>query len=229
MKHLVLPLKISDMSGRNPEEIKITLFTDQENTSETISIILDSVADYSLTGSITSSTALCDHVETHRPDVVILSVDAPPGIGMQALMDIKGLKRKAKVLMYTSSAESSHVFDALRAGADGYILRPAAPVKIIEYIRELHDGGAPLTPKIARLILNTFATKPYELPKYKPFTGRETDVLKLLVQGMSYKMISDALFISIDTVRSHIRSIYDKLQVTSKSQAVAKAILQKLV
>ncbi|MGH7455556.1 MAG: LuxR C-terminal-related transcriptional regulator, partial [bacterium] len=116
------------------------------------------------------------------------------------------------------------VFDALCAGACGYLIKGMPPEKLLEAVREAHDGGAPMSARIARMVVRSF-----QMELHSPLTQREKDILTQLCKGMSYKMIANALFISQDTVRSHIRHIYQKLQVRSKSEAVAKALKERLV
>ena len=131
--------------------------------------------------------------------------------------------------MLTVFDDNKNVFDAIRNGANGYVLKKTAPAKLLEYIQEAASGGAPMTASIATQVLKMFSQiNPSQNEDYN-LSDREKQVLQLLVDGYSYKMIASEMFISIDTVRSHIKKIYEKLHVNSKSEAVAKAFKDKLL
>jgi DNA-binding NarL/FixJ family response regulator len=131
--------------------------------------------------------------------------------------------------MLTVFDDNKNVFEALKAGANGYILKKTPPAKLLEYIQDAQSGGAPMTSSIATQVLRMFAEIPAEKNEDYSLSQREKAVLQLLVNGYSYKMIASEMFIAIDTVRSHIKKIYEKLQVNSKSEAVAKAFKNKIV
>ncbi|MBL4586861.1 MAG: response regulator transcription factor, partial [Flavobacteriales bacterium] len=149
--------------------------------------------------------------------------------GIQGLKIIKQYRPETHVIMLTVFDQNEHVFDAMCAGANGYLLKKSPPAEIINAIDEVMTGGAPMTPAIAKKVLSFFAQQNNVPKQENALTPKETEVLKLLVDGFSYKMIAAELEISIDTVRSHIKNIYRKLQVNSMTEAVAKAIRQRLV
>ena len=134
-----------------------------------------------------------------------------------------------KVLMLTVFDDNKNVFEALKQGANGYVLKKTPPAKLLEYIQDVESGGAPMTSSIATQVLKMFSE--IEIPASQDYnlSEREKTVLQFLVNGYSYKMIAAEMFIAIDTVRSHIKKIYEKLQVNSKSEAVAKAFKNRIV
>lgn len=209
--------------------IRILIFEDNRQLAEGLSMLLNGVEGYEVVGCHHQLDGVEREVRQTEPDIVLMDIGFPSGNGIQAVRRIKQVSRTIKVIMLTGMADDASVFDSLKAGADGYILKKTPPLKLIEYVKEAHDGGAPMTPAIARMVLEAFSTVKTTLPEAEHLTLREKEVLKLLVDGASYKLVSAELNISIDTVRSHIRNIYDKLKVNSKSEAVAKAILNNIV
>lgn len=209
--------------------ISILLFEDNAQLSEGLSLLLNSVDGMEVKGSFRNLNTVEKEIRTYSPDIVLMDIGFPSGNGIDALRTIKKVDPKIKVIMLTGMADDANVFESLRAGADGYILKKTSPVKLLEYVKEAHEGGAPMTPSIARQVLQTFSGTKASKNDSDNLTQREKEVLKLLVDGQSYKLVAADLNISIDTVRSHIRNIYDKLQVNSKSEAVAKAIINNIV
>ncbi len=154
-----------------------------------------------------------------------------PGIsGIEGVKLVKENFPDMKILMETIFEDDAKIFDSICAGAEGYILKNTAPVEILSAIKEIYEGGSPMTPTIANRVLKMVKSQRASDSKNQfNLTDREKEILSCLVEGMSYKLISDACTISIDTVNVHIKNIYKKLQVHSKSEAVAKAIKGKIV
>jgi DNA-binding NarL/FixJ family response regulator len=164
-----------------------------------------------------------------EPDVVLLDIGLPGKTGIEAIPEFKSRHPRAQVVMMTVFDDDKHIFDAIQAGADGYLLKKTPPAKLMHAIEDAVAGGMPMTPFVARQAIEIFKRF---VPSGKPdhaLTPREQEILQLLVQGLNYTMIAQRLFISLDTVRNHFRHIYEKLQVHSKADAVAKAIRQGLV
>ena len=161
--------------------------------------------------------------------LILLDIDMPGTNGLEGLKIIRSVNTDVKVLMLTVFDDNKNVFEAIRNGANGYILKKTPPAKLLEYISEAASGGAPMTASIATQVLKMFSQ--VNDPKGGDYnlSDREKEVLHLLVEGYSYKMIASKMFIAIDTVRSHIKKIYEKLHVNSKSEAVAKAFKDRLV
>lgn len=165
------------------------------------------------------------------PDVMLMDIHLGSGMmsGIEGARRLKAIHPRMEILMLTVFDENDKIFDSLCAGASGYLLKNTPPAEIIAAVREIHAGGSPMSAIIARKVLNLFKTvAPPSLPGVH-LTQREREVLELLVKGMNYRMIGEALFISLDTVASHVKHIYEKLHVHSKSEAVAKALKHKLV
>lgn len=164
-----------------------------------------------------------------KEDVLLLDINLPNLSGIEAIPIIKARFPDIKIIMLTIFDDDDNVMKAILAGADGYLLKKTAPPKLLSALKDCLEGGSPMTPSIAKKVLNLF--KKHMPSKNDDFqlTQRETEVLNLLVEGFNNQTIADKLFISIQTVRNHIRHIYQKLQVHTKSQAVVKAIREGLV
>jgi DNA-binding NarL/FixJ family response regulator len=160
---------------------------------------------------------------------VLMDIDMPVVNGLQGLAIVRKHFPEVHVLMLTVFDDNEHIFEAICAGAVGYLLKRTQPARLIEAIQDAHRGGAPMTSSIARKVLTMFAKSNQKSDNQRNLTDREQEILALLVAGNSYKMIAAALRISIDTVRSHIKNIYEKLHVHSQTEAVAKAIREKLI
>jgi len=167
-------------------------------------------------------------VQSLNPDFILMDIDMPGMSGIEAVQKIRKFNSSVSIIMLTVFDDNTHVFEALRAGASGYLLKKHISTKLFDALQEVQDGGAPMSPSIARMVLASMQQKnvvenPYQL------TAKEKIVLTTLSKGNSYKLIASELDISIDTVRTHIKKIYEKLQVHSQTEAVSKAINEKLV
>jgi DNA-binding NarL/FixJ family response regulator len=175
----------------------------------------------------------CDHVkkimEIHSPDIVLMDIEMPGTNGLEGLKIIHQHFPHVNVLMLTIFEDDHSVFNAVCYGATGYLVKSTAAQKIVEAIHDLYNGGAPMTASVARKVLQLFSKHAPRSNESYNLTAREKDILTSLVKGNSYKMIGFDLSISIETVRTHIKKVYDKLHVHSMSEAVAKAIKQGIV
>lgn len=158
------------------------------------------------------------------PDIVLMDIGLPDRSGIEAIGQIRAKLPELNIIVLTAHENDDYVFNALCAGASGYIIKEASMERIIGAMKEVLDGGAPMSTQIARMVVQSFQRKTTTL-----ISEREKEVLNELCQGKSYKMIADTLFISEETVRRHLKNIYRKLHVGSKSEAVAKAIKERLV
>jgi DNA-binding NarL/FixJ family response regulator len=182
------------------------------------------------TGAFADANKLMHNMQSADPDVVLMDINMPGTSGIDAVLIIKEKFPNVRILMQTVFDENDKIFAALCAGASGYMLKKTPPHKMLEAIHETYHGGAPMTPSIAAKVLQMFRHQ--STPSKTEFidlTDREREILGWLVKGKSYKTIANECFISIDTVSTHVKHIYEKLHVHSKSEAVAKAIRQKLV
>ncbi len=205
------------------------MFEDNKDFAESMADIISDIDDMSLLEKYDNCKDIIRKLQLHKPDVILMDIDMPVENGLEGLRKIREANIDVHVLMITGFDDNERVFQAICDGASGYILKKTPPEKIIEYIREAQSGGAPMTPSVAKQVLKLFS-QPFQNKKdLQSLTAREQDVLTLLVRGFSYKMISAELDVSLETVRSHIKNTYSKLHVNSKSEAVIKAIQNKLV
>lgn len=210
-------------------KISVAVVEDNRDLREGLSQLIQGTDGYRCVGSYSTCAALLEGVDTIKPDVVLMDIGLPGMSGIEGVQKLKARRPSTEVLMLTVFEDERKIFDSICAGASGYLLKKTPPLRILEAIQEIHTGGAPMTAKIARKVLSAFQdASPGISPDYQ-LSEREREVLAGLVNGLSYKMIADQCAISIDTVRSHIRHIYEKLQVNSKAQAISLAIKKKLV
>jgi DNA-binding NarL/FixJ family response regulator len=211
-------------------EIKVALFEDNKKLRESLEQLIDSAEDMVCTGAFADANQLIRYMQLSDPDVVMMDINMPGISGIEAVKTIKEKFPDVHILMQTVFDGNDKIFAAICAGASGYMLKKTPPRKMLEAIRETHSGGAPMTPSVAAKVLQMFRLQTgVEKNEFIDLSEREKEILGLLVKGRSYKNIASACFISIDTVSTHIRHIYEKLHVHSKSEAVAKAIFQKLI
>lgn len=205
------------------------LYEDNPQLREGLTMLLNGSDGFEVVGAFKNCNNIEDEVQAFDPDVILMDIDMPGTNGIQGLKRLRKVNAKAKVLMLTVFDDNKNVFEAIRSGANGYLLKKTPPAKLIEYINEANSGGAPMTSSIATQVLRMFTDMNSQQGEDYNLSEREKQVLQLLVNGYSYKMIAAEMFIAIDTVRSHIKKIYEKLHVNSKSEAVAKAFKDKIV
>lgn len=209
--------------------VKVGIIEDDPSIRESVTSFINTTEGFSCGESFDSVESALDKISDPPPDVLLMDINLGGISGIEGVKKFKAIFPQMNILMLTVFEESDKIFQSLCAGASGYLLKRTPPAKIIEAITEVHHGGAPMTASVARKVLNLFTTvAPPALPEVH-LTARETEILQHLVSGSSYKKISKDLFISFDTVNSHIKKIYEKLQVHSKTAAVAKALKHKLV
>jgi DNA-binding NarL/FixJ family response regulator len=208
--------------------IKVTIFDDNDSLRDSVAMLLNESDDFSLAGAYPDCLDVINNIGETKPDVVIMDIDLPGLNGIEAVKLIRKNFPTVQVLMLTVFDNDEKVFSAIRAGAGGYILKNAEPRNLLHAISEVYNGGSPMTPGIARKVLQEFQSLLPEEKKDYHLSPREREVLALLVEGDSYKMIAAKLNITYDTVRAHMKKIYEKLHVASMTEAVAKAINQKL-
>ena len=207
----------------------VVIFEDKPDLRESLCLLVNGSDKYSVLDTYPNCRNIEAILKEHRPEVVLMDIDMPVVNGIEGLKRIKAVSSETMVIMLTIFDHNDYIFDAMKAGADGYLLKKSKPEEIIRAINEVLDGGAPMTPSIAKKVLSSFTEKTHTNHPKHGLTPKETEVLKLLVEGYSYKMAADDLGVVIETVRSHIKNIYRKLQVNSMSEAVVKAIRENLV
>ncbi|HEX4849897.1 MAG TPA: response regulator transcription factor [Puia sp.] len=213
--------------------VKVTIFEDSKAVREAISLLVQGTHGLELAGAFPDCNNVIDDIKSSYPDIVLMDIGIPGINGVEAVKLIKKNFPDLKVIMQTVFEDDDKIFAALCAGASGYLLKDTPPSRLMEGILEAHQGGVPMSPSIARKALNLFQKFLSPLSGINPsdyhLTAREKEILQCMSRGLSYKMIADACNISFDTVRAHIRHIYEKLHVASMSEAVAKALRERLV
>jgi len=211
--------------------IKAIIVDDELYCCEALEILLHNFcSDVQVIATCNSGYEALKTIKELKPQLVFLDIEMPGMNGIEAVKVLKPQFPEIKILMETIFEDDEKVFHSICNGAEGYILKNTPPTQILEAIREIHEGGAPMTPSIASKVLAMFkAGTSFTKDETHNLTDREMEILRYLVDGMSYKTIADKCFVSIDTVSSHVKNIYKKLQVHSKSEAVAKAIKGKIV
>ena len=212
--------------------IRVIIFEDYADMRIALGDLVENSLDHSLVGAFADATDVVSIVKKHKPDVVLMDLQMPGISGIEATRIIKNKYPNVQILIQTIFDDNERVFAALCMGASGYILKSTPAHKILEAITETFNGGSPMSPSIARKVLtmltenqNTHSAK----QDYHALSPREKEVLGCLTKGMSYKMIADTCGISYGTVNSHLKKIYEKLHVHSATEAVQKALLQKIV
>lgn len=200
---------------------------DNNDYRDSLVAFLDEDEDIVCCGAFTNAENIIEKVNSCKPDIVLMDIDLPGKNGIDALKEIKQQFSMIEIIMLTVFEDRDNVFDAVCAGASGYLLKNTSPGIIAQSIKEVTNGGAAMSPSIARKTLEFFQ-KPLKQEAFK-LSVQEQEVLKLLTQGLSYKMIAAKMNVVIDTIRYHIKKIYEKLHVHSAPEAVAKAIRDRLV
>jgi DNA-binding NarL/FixJ family response regulator len=211
-------------------EIKVAIFEDSKPLRESLRQLVESREDLICTGAFADANQLARNLQLADPDVVLMDINMPGTSGIEAVQIIREKFPAIRILMQTVFEEDDKIFASLLAGASGYMLKKTAPQKMIEAIYETYLGGSPMTGSVASRVLQMFRNQSIAAAKeFIDLSNREKEILGWLVKGRSYNAIAESCFVSIDTVKTHVRHIYEKLHVHSKSEAVAKAIYQKLI
>jgi DNA-binding NarL/FixJ family response regulator len=208
--------------------IRTLIYEDNDDLRTALFQLVDHADSVTCVGAFNNCTGIVQQARELQPQVVLMDIDMPGMSGIEGVVLLKRHYPQAEALMLTVFDDDDRVFDAVCAGANGYLLKKTPPAQIIEAIRTVHEGGAPMSPTIARKVLQLFpkhvSRNEADLDK---LTQREMEVLNTLARGFSYKMVAAELNLSIETVRTYVKRIYEKLQVHSVSEAIAKAFLRK--
>lgn len=220
---------LKSMSETTTTPIKTAIIEDQDDIREGLASLIGFTPGFKCTGSYQSMEEALDRIKMNVPDVVLSDIGLP---GMDGIQGIKILKEKYPnilILMITVYDDDERIFDALCAGANGYLLKRTPPMRLLESLREAVDGGSPMSPEVASKVIRLFREfRPPETVDYD-LTPHEMRLLKLLVDGHNYNTAAKELKNSVNTVKFYIKRIYEKLQVHSKSEAVAKALKERLL
>jgi DNA-binding NarL/FixJ family response regulator len=215
---------------RRPDEpIRVAIVEDDRPTREGLGMLVGGTPGYRCVGTYGSVEEAKRSISAAAPDVLLLDIDLPGMPGSEGVALFKQLCPSLEILMLTVHAGQDRVFESICNGACGYLLKETPPAKLLEAINEAHRGGSPLSPEIARKVVQLFQKTGPPEKLDQQLTPQETRLLKLFAEGYKYRGAAEQLNISVNTVRDHIRSIYDKLHVHSKSEAVSKALRNRLI
>jgi DNA-binding NarL/FixJ family response regulator len=209
--------------------VNVMLIEDQREVREGLAVLINGSPGFSCTASFRTMEEALGAIENRIPDVVLTDIGLPGMSGIEGIRLLKERYPNLPVVALTVYDDDEDIFDALCAGACGYLLKNVPPVRLLESLKEVVSGGAPMSPEIARRVVNLF--REFRTPERAPhgLTQQEAELLRLMVEGHSYKTAAADLGISVSTVSFHLQNIYGKLQVHSKSEAVAKALRNRIV
>jgi len=211
------------------ETIRVMIVEDDRVVREGLSLIIEGTPGYHCVGAFGSVEEALTLAGYAQPDVMLLDINLPGMLGSEGVKVFRAKYPALQVLMLTIYAEQERVFESICNGATGYLLKKTPPARLLEAISEAHEGGAPMSPEIARKVIRLFRQSAPPIHSDYQLTPQETRLLRLLSDGYSYQSSAGQLNISINTVRNYIRSIYEKLHVNSKSEAVSKALRHRLI
>lgn len=207
--------------------INLVVYEDNARLRESLLLLLGNDKAYNVTGAFANCNNALEDISIASPDLVIMDIDMPGINGIEGVKKIKEKHPDIKIVMHTVFEDDNRIFDSICAGADGYLLKNTSPSKLLDSLQEVMHGAVPMSPFVAQRVFQHFRQKDVA-PDYK-LTNREKEILQLLVKGNSYKMIAAELHISVDTVKKHLQNTYHKLHVSCGTEAVAKAIQQKII
>jgi DNA-binding NarL/FixJ family response regulator len=206
--------------------IKVSIVEDNRGTRESLSELLGRAQALRCVGAHPNGEEALRQIPAEAPDVVLMDINLPGMSGIECVARLKERLPKLQVLMLTTYEESDLIFDSLRRGASGYLLKNMPPSELISAVEQVHSGGAPMSMQIARKVVNHFQQIKQPASEVEQLTKREHEILALLAKGYLYKEIADLLTITLSTVRAHLHTIYEKLHVQSRTQAVVKFLGQ---
>jgi DNA-binding NarL/FixJ family response regulator len=217
------------MRGEALSFIKVAIIEDQREVREGLAILINGTAGFRSAGSFRTMEEAIRQIGGELPDVVLTDIGLPGMSGTEGIRILKERYPDLPIVALTVYDDEEEIFEALCAGASGYLLKDTQPARLLECLREVISGGAPMSPEVARRVVKLFREfHPPERASHN-LTPAETELLKLLVEGHNYKTAAAELGISVNTVSFHLRNIYEKLQVHSKTEAVAKALRERIV
>ena len=210
-------------------EIRVAIVEDDGSTREGLRFLIDGSPGYRCTGAFECVEDALPAFAAEAPDVLLLDINLPGMSGREGVRVIRERWPSIEILMLSVYGEQDAVFESICNGAAGYLLKKTPPARLLEAIREAREGGAPMSPEIARKVVTLFRKTPRAEPAETRLTPREVQLLALLAEGNGYNEAAEKMIVSVHTVRNYIRSIYEKLHVHSKSEAVSKALRQGLI
>ena len=208
---------------------RVAVIEDRKEIREALRLLIDGTPGCSTTGAFGSMEEALPLIGRNLPDVALVDLGLPGMSGIDGIRLLKQKYPKLKLLVLTVYQDDERIFDALCAGADGYLLKKTPPSRLVESLRDTLAGGAPMSPEVARKVVTVFREVRPAKNEQCDLTSQELEVLRLLVQGHNYKTAADVLGVSVNTLSFHMRNVYSKLEVHSKSEAVAKALRNGIV
>lgn len=207
--------------------IKVAIYEDHAGLREILSQMIRESPEYELAGEFGHCLDVLKNTEAYKPQVILMDLDMPGKSGIEGIMVVKSRFSEVEIIVNTVFEDEERIFSALRAGASGYLLKKNSMSSILASIMDVASGGAPMSPSIARKVLQTTADKKRKELNTYSLTDREFEILSSLAKGLSYKMIAESSHLSLDTVRSHIKKIYTKLHIHSSTEAIYKVFIDK--
>jgi DNA-binding NarL/FixJ family response regulator len=204
--------------------IKIAIVEDNNTLRSSLESLFNRTEGMRCVASLNNLLNVISEVGAACPEIILMDIGLPNISGIEGVRTVKTHFPKIQILMFTVFDDDEKIFDAIRAGASGYLLKKTPPVEIVQAVRDLYQGGAPMTSSIARRVIQSFQAAPSTVVEDYQLTVRENEILYSLVDGLSYKKIADKYCVSISTIRTHICNIYNKLHVNSKAEAVARVL-----
>jgi len=207
------------------------IYEDNEALRNSLVYLLNAQAGYEVVGNFGNANDVKNQIRLTEPDLVIMDIDMPGKDGITGVAEIKEIRPETTVIMYTQFEDDERLFKSICAGADGYILKKTSPERFFDAIKEVLNGGAPMSPLIAKKVINFFKTSynNNNIQVKYDLTNRETEILQLLTKGYSVKLIAHEMNIAYDTARSHLRNTYRKLHVNCGKEAIAILLASKIV
>ena len=209
---------------RTQQTIRICIVEDDNLIRDGFALLINSTYGFKIVNTYQRCEDALRNLDADSPDVVLMDINLPGMSGIEGIIKIKKLRPRTNIIVVTVYEDDDLVFKALCGGAGGYLTKNMQPAKLLEAIRDIQEGGAPMSTNIARMVVASFQKN-----RNSPLTTRETEVLELLSKGKSYTNIAEQLFVDKETIRTHIKNIYWKLEVHSKAEAIEKAIKDKLI
>jgi DNA-binding NarL/FixJ family response regulator len=201
--------------------IQVVIIEDIKEIREGLQMLIDSSDGFTCTSTFASAEQAIGQLPQFCPDVALMDINLPGINGIEAVRQLKTQCPKTQFIMSTVYEDEENIFESLKAGASGYLLKKTAPSKILDAITEVYEGGSPMSSQIARKVIASFQRK-NSIDEVEVLTPKEKEVLKSLAKGLRYKEIADEMNVSMETIRSHARNIYEKLQVQSRTEALNK-------
>ena len=205
------------------QDIHIAIVEDDNEIRQTLQLIIDGSAGFACKYAFPDGESAMASVGNIPVDIILMDIDLPGKSGIEVTRHLKSKNPELDIIMLTVQSDDDSIFESLCAGASGYLLKDTSPAELLVHIREVYDGGAPMSSTIARRIINSFRVIE------NPLSERETEILRMLSKGLNYKEIAERIFLSPHTVKTHIKNIYSKLHVGNRAEAIYKAIKQKLI